>query len=261
MAKAVLTKEEADKVAIAYSPRKFPQVVTPSASEFVALQTQQTESGFDPSFRIDKIVADQTGVSELERLSIEEKVEREALARLKDMQEEAYQQAYQIGLDEGREKAFLEQSALLEEKIQHFDTVLQSIANLKSELVAFNESHIVRLVYYMARRIAMDEIKERPELVLSVLQQAINSAQSEENITIRVSPSDLEFIESTKEKLGKDFEALKKARLEPAEDMTAGGCIIETNYGDVNATVEQRMEKLWASISEKLPKVKDSIGG
>jgi flagellar assembly protein FliH len=256
MAKAVFTKEEADKVAVAFSPRKFPSVITPSAIDFVKFQSQQES----PSFRIDRNVAQQTGVAELERISLEEKVEREALARLKDVQEQAYQQAYQLGLDEGRELAFQEHQAQLNEKIDDLDQLLTSIVSLKKELVNFNESHIVRLVTYVGKRIAMTEIHEKPETILSVIRQAVENAQNEEHVTIRVSPSDLEFIESVKDKLGKEMEFLQKAKIESVETISNGGCIIATNYGDIDASLEQRVDKVWLTLSEKLPRVKNEIG-
>lgn len=261
MAKSVFTKEEAEKIAVAFTPRKFPLAITPAASGFVALQAEQTERGFQPSFRIDRIVAEQTGVAELERLSIEEKVEREALSRLKNIQEEAYQQAYQLGLDEGREQAFQEQKAVLDEKISHLDELLNSVNNLKSELASYNESHIMKLVYYLARRIAMAEIEEKPDVVLPVLRQAIQGAQGDESITVYLSPSDFEFVEGLKDKLGKDFEALRSAKLEASDQIKSGGCVVETNYGDVDATIEKRLEKLWNALAEKLPRVKNEAGG
>jgi flagellar assembly protein FliH len=256
MAKAVFTKEEADKLAVAYSPRKFPNVVTPAAVEFVRLQSEQEA----PSFRIDKIVAQQTGVAELERMSMEEKVEREALARLKDLQEQAYQQAYQLGLDEGRELAFQQHQAELREKLDDLDQLLTSIVQLKGELVNFNESHIVRLVTYVGKRIAMKEIETDQHTILSVIRQAVENAQTEENITIRVSPSDLEFIEGVRDKLGKDMEFLVKAKIEAVDTISNGGCIIATNYGDIDASLEQRVDKVWQALSEKLPRVKNEIG-
>lgn len=257
MAKAVLSKEEAEKIAVAFSPRKFPVTISPVAAEFVQFQMEQE----NPTFRIDKIVAAQNGIADLERASIEEKVEREALARLKDLQEQAYQQAYQLGLDEGREMAFQEHKSEVEEKIQHLDELLKSVTALKSELVTFNETHIVKLVFYLARRIAMDEISARPEVILSVVRQAIENAQTEEAVTVRVSADDLAFIESVKEKLGKEMEALRKARFEESSEVASGGCVIATNYGDVDARLEKRVDKLWDSLSEKLPKVKDEAGG
>jgi flagellar assembly protein FliH len=253
-AKAVLGKDDAEKIAVAYSPRRFPASVSTAAHGFVAFN-----AGSGSSFRIDRLVAEQTGVAELERLSIEEKVEREALLRLKDLQEQAYQQAYQLGLDEGREKAFFDQQGELNEKLSHLEELLTSIDRLKGDLVAINETQIVRLIFYMAKRLVLQEIEVKPELILEVVRQAVLSAQSDENVTVRVSPSDFAFIEGIKEKLGKEFDAVKRAKLDSSDDIMPGGCVVETNYGDVDATIDQRLDKLWSSISEKLPKVKNIV--
>lgn len=257
---SVLTEDEAQKIAVAYSPRKFPQTITPAASGFVSLQASREAEGAISSFQIDRIVAQQTGIAEIERASIEERVEREALGRLKELQEDAYKQAYALGLEEGREKAYQETSAALNERLGSLEQLVSSIENLKSDLVSYNESHIVRLAYVMAKKIAMEEIAEKPELILKVVNQAIQGAQSDESVTVRVSSTDLEFIEQMREKLGKEFDALKRAKFEASETMAPGGCIVETNYGDVDATVEQRVGKLWDSLVGKLPKVRDAAG-
>ncbi len=261
MAKSVFSKEEADHLAIAFTPQKFPHEIKQTATAFVAAQALQSVEGVRPSFRIDRIVAQQTGIAELERLSMEEKVEKEALIRLQALQEQAYQEAYQLGLEEGREKAFNEHQGLMLEKIEHLGAAISAIENLKPQLISANENHIVRLVYYMARRIAMGEIKENRELILNVVRQAIESAQTDETVTVRVSTSDYEFVESVREKLGKEFEAVKNAKLESSADIQDGGCIVETNYGDVDSTIEQRFEKVWNAIAEKMPQVKTEFDG
>jgi flagellar assembly protein FliH len=257
MAKSVLTEDEAQKIAVNYSPRKFPQAITKAASGFVAFQSSQESAGFNSAFQIDRIVAQQTGIAEIERASVEERVEREALSRLKELQEQAYKQAYQLGLEEGREKAYQETSEVLAQRLSSLEQLTSALENLKPQLVSFNESHLVRLAYVMAKKIAMDEIAERPELILKVVSQAIEGSQSDESVTIRVAQSDLDFIEQMRDKLGKNFESLKRAKFEASETIAPGGCIVETNYGDVDATVEQRVNKLWESLVGKLPKVKD----
>lgn len=256
MAKVVFEKEEAERIAIAYLPRKFPAVISQPAHDFVAFNAQAIESGTS-SFRVDPLVARQTGIAELERLSIAEKVEREALARLKDFQELAYREAYQLGLDEGRERSFNEHSAQFLEKFQHLDELLQSIERLKADLIACNETQIVRMVYYMAKRLLYDEISARPEVVIEVVRQALMGAQSDENVTVRVSQSDFAFIDGMKEKLDKEFDDVKRLKFEGSDDVTSGGCVVETNFGDVNATLEQRLERLWTQLADKLPKTND----
>ncbi len=260
MSKVVYTKDEADLVAISFQPKKFANVVSKVASDFVAYQNHKTDTSGTPSFRLDRIVAEQTGVAELERLSIEEKVEREALERLKSVQEEAYQQAYNVGLEEGRESSFNDFRSQFEERIQHFDSLLGEMTRLKSELVSYNEAHIVGLVYHLAKRIAMNEIEQHPEFVLNVVNQAVQSAQVDENVTVRLAPQDVQFIESIRPKLGKEFDALKNVKLEAADDIRPGGCIVRTNYGAIDSTIEQRVEKLWTALIDKIPRSHDEAG-
>lgn len=259
MSKVVLAKEDADKLAVTYSPRKFPTVISTTAHDFVAYNANGGTAGGPTSFRVDKLVAQQTGIAELERLSLEEKVEREALNRLKEFQEQAYQEAYQLGLDEGRERAFKEQSSELSEKMSHLNELLTSIERLKLDLIACNETQIVRMIFFMAKKLVYQEISAKPEIVLETVRQALAGAQSDEKVNVRLSVSDHAFIEKSREKLGKEFEAIKRVRLEPSDDIVSGGCVVETNYGDVNATLEQRLDRMWQSVSEKLPKVKNTI--
>lgn len=253
---SVLKKEEADKIALGYAPRKFPQAITDTARQFVSYQSAQEQ----PNFRIDRLVAGQTGVAELERLSIEKQVEHLALEKFKEIQEAAYKEAYELGKDDGRERAYGEYSAEFQEKLSRLEEVLNSIGTLKNDLVTFNEAHLIRLVFQVASRLAMDEIRERPDVIIGIMKNAIESAQTEENITVHVSKEDFAFINSIRERLGKEGEILKKIHLEESETVHPGGCIIETNYGSVDATVERRIEKLWAALEEKLPKVKDRVG-
>jgi flagellar assembly protein FliH len=253
---SLLSKEEAEVQAVAYMPRKFPVTISAIASDFA--HNQHRKEG--TSFRLDDLVARQTGISEIERMSIEEKVEREALVRLKEMQEQAYQQSYQLGLDDGREAAFQQYQNEFRDRITSLDDLLASIFNLKSDLISFNESHIVHLIFYIARRIAMDEVSARPELILQVVRQAIENAQTEESFLVRVAAGDLQFIEAVKDKLGKDMDSLRRAKFEASDEVASGGCVVTTNYGDVDARIETRINKIWTSLSEKLPKVKDEIG-
>lgn len=255
MSKAVMPSSEADRVAVAYSPRKFPASTSTIASDFVASKNTAVGS----SFQIDRLVAKKTGVADLERKAMQEKIEAEALVRLKEIQEDAYANAYQVGLEEGREKAFQDHSADLEARIAKLDETIGSMETLKRSLLQANETHLVRLVYQIARQLMMVEFKEHPEFILDVIRQAVELAHSDEKLVIRLSLEDAQFIEGAKEKLGKEFEFIKRAEIEPTESLLSGGCTVETNYGAVDASIEQRTAKIWQALTEKAPRVPDVV--
>ncbi|RYZ63978.1 MAG: flagellar assembly protein, partial [Proteobacteria bacterium] len=67
------------------------------------------------------------------------------------------------------------------------------------------------------------------------------------------------FIEELKKQTGRNFEFLKKVKIEASPEVTNGGCIVQTNYGEVDARVEQRIDSLWAAFQENMPKVKPVV--
>jgi len=247
--KTVIAKEEAEFVVVAHAPKKFPFVISPVAREFVA----NSEQADAPNFQIDPKVAKQTGIAELQRLSIEQQVERLALERVQSIQENAYREAYQLGLDEGRERAFSENKLEFEKRLKDLDGLIDSITKIKSQLLVEHEAHIVKLLFYVARRLVMQEISAKPESILPVLESVLKDVESSEAVKVLVSKSDLEFLNQISAQSGADNELLKRAQFEEREDVTPGGCIVETNYGSIDASLEKRFEKLWDTLAERIP--------
>ncbi len=251
----ILQKSEADTIAVQYSPREFPASPSEAALHFVRLRTEHE----NPDFRLDRVVAITSGVEELEKISLSERVEGEALERLKQLQEEAYTQGYDLGRDEGQESAYRELSSAISERIQKLDKTVAKLESLHTDLVRHNEATLIGLVFQLAKKIAMSEVKERPDLILEVLKQAASDAQDEQSLMIRLSPEDLNFIESMKDKLSKEFEFMKKAKFEPSENVQPGGCVIVTNFGQVDASIEKRLDKVWTTLNEIRPKIEETL--
>ena len=134
------------------------------------------------------------------------------------------------------------------------------IKRLKLDLVSFNEAHIVKLVYYLASRLAMKEIGKDSESVLNVMKQAIELADEDENILVRVAPSQVAFLEELKKETTRELDFVKNVTFEADKDIEVGGCVIETNYGEIDARIEERVAKLWDSIEETVPLVKSKVG-
>lgn len=237
-----------------YSPKKFNLGVPESAAEF-----QERKKSAPNDFRMSEAIRIQTGISKIEKESSEEDVERRTLEKLKEVQENAYQEAYKLGLEEGRKEAFHETSGIINEKLNHFENLLNTIDKMKIELMKQNEAHIVKLVFHMASRLAHKEVQVDNQAVLNIMNEAIQMAQIEENVRVQVSLEQFEFFETIKKEAHREFDFLKKIKFEPSEDVKPGGCMIETNYGMIDAQFEQRLSKLWETLSEHLYRVKEKI--
>ncbi|MNJ93213.1 flagellar assembly protein H [compost metagenome] len=252
-AKSVLSKEMADKTVLDFVPVRFDLGTPEQAMDYLA----EKKRGSD--FRMNEAIRIQTGVDMVEQSNEEEKVEAAALEKLKEIQEGAYQEAYQLGLEEGRKEAFDKVSAEIAERMNALDQLLNSIKDLKKDMTNFNESHLIQVAFQMAARLAKTELETNNPAMVDILRDAVGLAQDEEDITVRVAQNQFEFLEELKKETGREFEFIKRIKFEPSPDVTEGGCIVETNYGEVDARIEQRIQQLWTVLSENMPKVKNKV--
>ncbi len=244
---------QSDVSVLEYLPKHF-EIGTPkSAIDYL----REKEHGSD--FVMSDVVRKTTGIEEIEKNSEEQKIEQKVLDKLTSVQQEAYLQAYNLGLEEGEKKAYSENKDVLETQIKNFVDLSESLNRIKQEMIHQNEAHMIRLVYDIACRIAFDHVQENHESVVQVIKKAIETAQAEENITILLSPKQIGLIEKLKTEDTKETDFLKKVKLEASDEVSIGSCIVETNYGVVDASVEQRVLKLWSEIKQSIPKVKSPI--
>lgn len=251
--KSILKCEQAESVILEFVPQKFNLGTPLQALEYLS----EKKTGSD--FRMNDVSRVQTGVDQIEESNEEQRVEEKSLEKLKSIQETAYAEAYKLGLDEGKKVAFEKSSQEINSRMSELDVVLNKIKQIKTEMMAQNEAHFIRLVFQIASRIAMETLEEKPDAIITVIRQAALEAQQEENVKVQVSSKQFVFIEEMKHHTGQEYDFLKKIRFEPNEKITSGGCIVETNYGEVDARVEQRLEQLWKGLYQQSPKVKDVL--
>jgi flagellar assembly protein FliH len=231
-----------------------PRIFTLNKNEANATYLAGKKSGSD--FVMSDVVKKISGISDIEKTNEDKKVQDQ----LDILKGKAYEEAFQAGLADGFKAGVEEHKAEINKTIDDFKALVHSIENLKTDLVHQNEAHIVTAIFRIAEKIAYGHIQENPDLVLPVLKQSIDLAQSEDEVTVLVSPAQVEFIEKLKLAAGRDFDFLKNVRLEASPSVVSGGCIIETNYGVIDARIEKRVQNIWAELNEALPKIKKIAG-
>lgn len=236
-----------------YDPPRFDLGIPAVALELA----ERNQAG--SRFTISELTRVQTGLQKLEAENFEERVENEAMDRLKDVQENAYREAFELGLVEGRKEAFQQNDALIKDKLKNLDDLMLSIQYLKKELLNYNESHLVQLTFHVGQRLAGHEISVSPEATLEILRQAVEVAQTEEEVTVLVSPDQLEFLEELRKQSGRELEFLKKVKLEPDASVEHGGCVVRNNYGEIDSRFSERISKLWDALKDNLVRVKPEL--
>jgi flagellar assembly protein FliH len=118
------------------------------------------------------------------------------------------------------------------------------------------------LIFHLAKTVALKEISQFPEeTVRNIVKKSLENAQSEEKLNIRVNPLDFKFLEKLKDEPLSPLRQVQKLNFETGEEISRGGCVLETNYGVVDATIEKRLEKIFEVLTATTPTSKPTTAG
>ena len=189
-----------------------------------------------------------------------EKIISEAQEKIKQIEfdsraafEAERKEAEEQGRTAGREAGFAEGKAEVERLIQRTQTVLERAQNKRTEILEETEQEIINLVLLIARKVIKVISENQRNVVISNVVQALRKVKARGNIIIRVNMADLKL--STEHV--KDFinlvEGVKSVQIVEDTSVDEGGCIIETDFGEIDARIASQLAELEAKILEISP--------
>ncbi len=107
---------------------------------------------------------------------------------LKERAEEIQLQAYEEGFTSGEKAGFAEGEQKAAVLISSLHELLETIARFKEDLVDNLESQTVDLAITIARKIINEEIQTRPEVIVSMVKEALRRLQRSGTISIKINP-------------------------------------------------------------------------
>ncbi len=152
---------------------------------------------------------------------------------------EAEESGYADGYARGRADAERE----LREQIERLRTLVDGAVHDVRAAVLALEPEVVELALTVAGRVVEREITEHPELVVDVVRAALAAAATLPLVRVRVHPRDHQVVASVWSSLAPATEQ-PPVQLVADEDVQAGGCIIDTSSGLVDAQPRTRLDEL-----------------
>jgi flagellar assembly protein FliH len=162
-------------------------------------------------------------------------------AQIEELQKQAYEEAYAVGLQEGREAGQEEIKARAEQLDQLMSALAAPFAEMDDEV----EQDLVTLVIAMVRQLVRREIKTEPGQIIAVVREAMAILPTaSRNVRLRLHPEDAILV---REALSlSDEERSWKVVEDPV--LTRGGCRVITDDSQIDASVETRVAQLIAKL-------------
>lgn len=160
----------------------------------------------------------------------------EWLARIEEARQAGYHDGYRDGLEalEAAKRQFAQQtSAEMAALVASFQTDVAALEDRMAQAVLDTSLRL-------ARQVVRSELALRPEAVAQVAREAVSAVLlTAQHLRLRMHPQDLALIESG---AGEDLRARHVLLLADAA-LSRGGCVVETDMGEVDARVESRWQQ------------------
>ncbi len=165
-------------------------------------------------------------------------------AEIVEAHEKAEQEAEELkkkGYDDGYQEGLVQ----LNEKILALDNEKKRLRHEMNQL-------ILPLALKAAKKIVAGELQAHPETIVNIVLQALAPVMQNHKITIYVNKADKELLEAEKPKLKEKLEQVESLSIKERDDISAGGCMIETESGIINATIENQWRGIESAFDRYL---------
>jgi len=158
-----------------------------------------------------------------------------------DPNDDQVQEAYSNGLNNGRNEMMAVYQSAIDKAARALQSAVTELVRLRQGDIEKMEAETVRLALAIARKIIGFEA-ERGTAIRHVVKAALEKVGDPRHLTLRLNPKDIAMVEKFKQELllGDDPDTI--CRIEPDETIDQGGCMLETQLGDVDARIDQQIQ-------------------
>lgn len=158
--------------------------------------------------------------------------------------------AFENGFRQG-EKAGLEIAEKKAEAIaRRYGDSIRDLGQYKATLYNQVEREVVKLAVEVARKIVHREIQADPEIIQTLVKVALGRVSERSSVTVRVNPIDYNFLLDRHQGWSREEGAGHEVTLVADKSVDRGGCLVQTECGDVDARIEEGFREVERAFFE-----------
>jgi flagellar assembly protein FliH len=162
--------------------------------------------------------------------------------------EEALRAAYERGRRE-TEQAMSEQLFKQRAEVhQMMSGVLESMRQAVPEVVRATENAMIDLSLSVAQKLVAG-MPVSTAMIEAVVRDALAQVEGTAQFTVRLHPADLDLLIKSGSPILTDGNGAKEFRFLPSQEVSRGGCVIQTQFGTVDARRETKFDLLQRTLT------------
>lgn len=165
-----------------------------------------------------------------------EAAESEAQELMSASKETGYREGYESGYLEGRKEA----QSVIDEAAE----LRKFLDDRKESIYKEAEEEVLQLVLEISKKVIGDELIQNNEVILSLVNMALQKCAFKKKLILKVSPQDSDFAIENKDRICMLVEGISDIDIVTDLSLSRGSCIIETPSGEINSSIDVQIKEI-----------------
>jgi flagellar assembly protein FliH len=174
-------------------------------------------------------------------------------ADIKQRVTQTEREAYERGYGEGHDKGYDEGKAEVQRLVESLHSIITKAIEKRNEIIQEAETQIINLVLLIVKKVIKVISENQKNVVINNVVQALRKLKSRGDVVIRVNLADLELTSEHVKDFMKMVENVKSITVLEDSSVDRGGCIIETDFGQIDARISSQLHEIEERILELMP--------
>lgn len=178
-----------------------------------------------------------------------EKIIQDARLEEQKIKSDAKQDGFKQGHDEGYSAGESEIGRLVE----RLRKMVEALMLRREEILKETEQQIVELVILMTRKVVKIISETQKTAIMSNVLAALKKVKSRGNVILHVNLEDLKLATANADEFIKRVENIQGITVVEDSTVEKGGCVVETDFGAIDARISSQLNELEEKIMEISP--------
>ena len=167
--------------------------------------------------------------------------------------DEIKRNSYEEGLKEGKKDGYDSGKEEVSRLIDRSHKILEAVMNRREQILNETEEQIIQLVLLMTRKVVKVMSENQKSVVMANVLSALKKVKARGDVTIRVNLEDVKLTTEHIKDFTEQVESVKGITVVEDSSVEKGGCIVETDFGAIDARISSQLSELENKILEISP--------
>ncbi|MBR4385781.1 MAG: flagellar assembly protein FliH, partial [Treponema sp.] len=152
------------------------------------------------------------------------------------------------GYDKGHEEGYQTGNAEADRLVERLHKIIDSVQDKRQDILDNTEQQIVDLVLLMTRKVVKIMSENQKSVIMANVVQALKKVKGRGDVTLRVNLADIKLTTDHVKDFINQVENIKNISIVEDSSVDRGGCIVETDFGAIDARIASQLSELETKI-------------